>query len=206
MAVMVDPDCIINMMLLSAHRVNGIITDGKLSVHDAVVDVNLTTLSRDEAVRALTTGINCSEADFDLSGEKGYIRSWADIDGTAIIVGGTEKVDDPIGYQKGYRPEYIRRDSQAKVTSPKSGEVSSYSYSLGGENWKAETVYDLADTSKPASAVCFGEVVRKKANPLTVKRKSKTIKIRKAKLNREKQTISRKKIMSVSKSEGAVRY
>ena len=203
---MVDPDCSINMMISSAHKVTGIITDGKLSVHDAIVDINLTTLSKDEAIRARTIGIDCSEADFDLSGEKGYIRIWADIDGVAIAAGGTEAVDDPIGYKKGYMPQYIKRDSQAKITIPKTGEVSSYSYELLGKNWKAETVYDLKDTSKPASDVCFGEVVRKKANPLTVKRKSKTVKIRRAKLKKKKQTISRKKIMSVSKGRGTVRY
>ena len=204
--IMVDPDCSINMMISSAHKVTGIITDGKLFVHDAIVDINLTTLSKDEAIRARTIGIDCSEADFDLSGGKGYIRIWADIDGVAIAAGGTEAVDDPIGYKKGYMPQYIKRDSQAKITIPKTGEVSSYSYELLGKNWKAETVYDLKDTSKPASDVCFGEVVRKKANPLTVKRKSKTVKIRRAKLKKKKQTISRKKIMSVSKGRGTVRY
>ena len=201
--IVVDPDCMIRVYAISANKAAGITTDGRLSVKDGIVDVHVLSMSPDKEVTALTTGILCGEADLDVPVEENYVYSVVG-DGAAYIAGGQEKTTDPIVYTKDYKPQYTAVSKGSELTRPVKGAISGYGYNIGGMTYKAETVYDLKDTSKPSLEACFGDMKAKKANPIEVKGRKVTVKYRK--LKKKAQSIKRSKALKISDAEGKLTY
>ena len=128
----------------------GMIAGLNLQINDAVLDSKVVS-STGEAVY----GVVCGEADIDLTEKEFYFHSVAE-GGIAFAADTGERSDDEIPFEEGYEPQVIKFSGKAAVVTPAKNVISVHGVPGYGSLIRAETVFDKADTSKPASEVMIG--------------------------------------------------
>lgn len=150
--ILVDPGCSIKTYIKAMKKVYGISTDSKITLQDGVIDNVSEALPFEDDPALIAAGITAGEADIDLTDETGYIYSKVNA-GTALNLTQYENTDDPVAFDPSYVPTMITLRNKAKISVPSEGVFSCASFDLESRLRKAETIYDLTDTSVPAKEI-----------------------------------------------------
>ena len=157
-------DSAVKISAKTGGSVYGLASEGDIVISDS--DVDVTAKYYDTFAEYGVTGSSAAIAGntIKLSDEDTVSRVAATADnddGIAIMAKTGEGGDEPKGYEHDYKAASIIYGTDNSILLPENNAISLASIAGEVQNYiYVETVYDLSDTTKPASAVEFGEAVK----------------------------------------------
>ena len=151
--ILMENGSIIYPYMNTAGESFGIVLGGELSVDGSLVDSYV-----ESATGGKTYGIVCGSANLNGNVAGTLLHSIAK-NGVAFAADTGERTEEEIPYAAGYTPEKIVLKNTAALTLPKDGVFALASVPGYGEFIQAETVFDPADTSKPAEEVQIDQTI-----------------------------------------------
>ena len=148
--VSLEKDCTLNIDVLGTGEATALECGRTFEVTDANVTSSVRSDTDGHTYGIVTGGVNIS-----LSDAKYSVKSSA-ANGIALAADTGERDEESVPYEKDYTPQFITLSGSAAVTAPEKSDISLFSVSGYGSLIRAETVFDLADTSNPAAEVMIG--------------------------------------------------
>ena len=155
--------------------VSGVSVDDDLSIKDTNVNAEVKSSGGyvdpdDGTVMDETYGVLSHKFDIDMTDYDYKVAAKVNQGAAFAVVTGKTRLD-PDEARPSFTPDYVPTGftlkNKAKIMSPKDGVISGYTYNTdwGSLDYAAETIYSLADTSKPALSAVISTEPRPEPTP-----------------------------------------